>query len=275
MKDFSSDAVWCKLFSLISANCNDIQPKCVTRTTRGTKPRRSVSRWNKFDRMFSSSWGRGGATLSFDGQLSPVFHTPCFPPPSHHHTFQTSPLHPSHPFFFPELLRPSLAVGVTGDQEPVTPRFSLSSHPTITRPSFYVTLSSVPILLKSHYWAHFFLFPLLSLCPFQFFHSFTGSSCSWMAYWLGFLFTFTHIISPSLWMPLALSKSRSLDVFCSPVYCNTQASLISVFVCLSAAFLNVSIYWKLHQIAVLNFNLSPSSTHTNTHTHSWWRCWLK
>lgn len=75
--------------------------------------------------------------------------------------------------------------------------------------------STQTLTLSTLYPTHFFLslrfLPLSAL--------FVSSSCSWMPYWLGFLFTFTHILfSPSLYS------------FCSPVYCNAQTSLIRVFV---------------------------------------------
>lgn len=137
-------------------------------TTRGTKPARcqyqgEIRRFTRPERMFSAEWGRAGTAPSLDGQLTPVLPAPTPTPSSHFPS--PPPLRPSHPFLFPELLRPSLAVGVTGDQEPVTPWLSLSlfSPHYHTAIFLYVTLSSVPILLKSHYWTHFFLFPHLSL----------------------------------------------------------------------------------------------------------------
>lgn len=89
-------------------------------------------------------------------------------------------------------------------------------------PPLVLSQPSPVFLVPSHYLTHFSF-----SSPLCFSSSYAGSSCSWMPYWLGFLFTFTHI--PLRTSP-ALSESRSLDFFCSPVYCNTPASLIRVFV---------------------------------------------
>lgn len=188
--------------------------------------------------MFSGSVGKrreNGGILSFDGRLTPssTHHapTPTLPSPPPFHL-------PPIPSFFPELPGPSWLRESPGVRS-LWPWFCLSPHPALVlsqlSPAFTpsLSLSSVQILLSSHYLTHFSLSLSLFFSIFQFFLSFAGSSCSWMAVLIGVsIHLHSHPLSLSLCMSLALSESPSLslDFFCSPVYCNTQASLICVFV---------------------------------------------
>lgn len=118
---------------------------------------------------------------------------------------------PPHPLSCPELCRSFKAERSVWVRSSWLPHsWSFLSVPTPVL--FYHCLSFLRTLtLSSHYLTHFFF-----SSP-HFLHSFTISSCSWMPYWLGFLFPFTHILfSPSLYS------------FCSPVYCNAQTSLMCV-----------------------------------------------
>ncbi len=179
--------------------------------------------------------------LSLDGRLTRNHRlwpspTSTYQPP-HTHQYPLLPFQTSPKSFSPPLPQASSSPpgwGVSRGRELVTPSFSLSSpcSCSITAPSIFPSLP--PSLSILHAYSHPFLSlfdPLFSpsVSPsISFFHclcSFAGSSCSWMAYWLGFLFTFTHIT-------LSVSLSLSLYSFCSLVYCNAQASLICVFVSL-------------------------------------------
>lgn len=134
--------------------------------------------------------------------------------------FQTSHKTSPHPLPCPELFRSSRLRGQYGSGARDSLIHGLSS---LSWPPVLFYHSSVPFFCHPHkhspspliIWPTFF-----SLFAFsRFLRSFVSSSCSWMPYWLGFLFTFTHILfSPSLYS------------FCSPVYCNAQTSLIRVFV---------------------------------------------
>lgn len=174
---------------------------------------------------------------------------------------------PSIPFSFPELPGPSW---LRGHQRSGVVSFSPSSPCLFSITARSAFLSIPPSLcLPSKYVFRLIIwptFPSLSFSLFQFF----------LLPRLLKLFLDGILIGVSIHLhshPLSLSGSvwgsLSLNFFCSPVYCNSQASLICVCVSLSAAFLNVSIYCKLYQNAALYFCLSSQHTHTQAHKHSW------
>lgn len=153
--------------------------------------------------------------------FSSTHHIP--PPFSLPHQYHLLPqdLSSSHPLSCPELLGPSWLTGQQGSGacDSLVHAPSSLSWPQ----SCSITFSPSPPCKHSSFcliiWPTFPLFlpPSLFVC------FFACSSCSWMAYWLGFLFTFTHI--------LPLSPNQTLSFFfCSPVYCNAQTCLICVFV---------------------------------------------
>lgn len=215
--------------------CDMRKCECATRTAyEGDTQLMWVLRWTQFRSCVQYSWEQKEESLLFlDCQLTPIpfdyqphSSSHHFPPlmfwPHQYHLllFQTSHKTSPHPLPCPELFRSSRLRGQYGSGARDSLIHGLSS---LSWPPVLFYHSSVPFFCPPHkhspspliIWPTFY-----SLFAFsRFLRSFVSSSCSWMPYWLGFLFTFTHILfSPSLYS------------FCSPVYCNAQTSLIHVFV---------------------------------------------